>query len=345
MRWDEIDWESVDWSWARDVGRRERLLPLWYAMLRRQNRLHVIPPDVRQVMQRAYYATLAANTLALEEAARLWARFAAQGIDAVALKGVALLATIYQDRGVRPLGDIDLWVRAQDAAKAKTTLRAAGYHALPYQDVRGPQRFLAERTFMRSTAPAMQVDLHTASWARPALHSAPLTTWLWSHTQIVETESGPLRVFDASAQLVHLCLHATQHDEGRLRPLRLHDLAVILAKAPPEWAEVTMIGETAQVTPALEQAMDATLSAWGVAAPAGMSWPVTSRRAQLRCVLLASEQRAVRWLVDGCALRDPRATVALWFAVLWPAREYRAWRAVTKRRSKADALPDSTTPR
>ncbi|MBK8798176.1 MAG: nucleotidyltransferase family protein [Anaerolineales bacterium] len=337
MRWDEIDWERVDWSWVRDVGRRERLLPLWYAMLRRQNRLHVIPADLRQVMQRAYYAALATNTLALEEAARLWARCAAQGIDAVALKGVALLATIYQDRGVRPLGDIDLWVRAQDGAEAQAVLRAAGYHGLPHQDTRGPQRFLAERTFMRNTAPAMQVDLHTGPWARPALHSAPLTTWLWSHTQIVATESGPLRVFDASAQLVHLCLHATQHDEGRLRPLRLHDLAVILAEAPLEWAEVTAIGQAARVTPALEQALDATLDAWGVAAPVEMSWPIASRRARLRCALLASEQRAVRWLVDGCALHDPRAMVALWCAVLWPAREYRAWRAVIRKRAKVDA--------
>ena len=332
MRWDNLDWDALDWLWAFAAGRRARLPPLWYITLQRAGRLSTVSPAVRHALQHAYYATLAANTFALEEAARLTAQLEAQGVAVVALKGVALLATFYPSRGARPLGDLDLWVRSQDAAPAEARLRASGYADLPHQAVRGPQRFLAERTFLRHSPPRLQVDLHTAPFARPALHDPVLAAWLWSHTVTAPTEFGPLRVFDRAAQFVHLCLHATQHDEGRLAPLRLHDLALVMADPHLDWRAVVAIAQAAHITPALVQAIKATTAAWGVAPPPCLTWPHMPWRDRLRCVLLASEHRAIRWLVDGWALRRPARMVALWCAVLWPAPAYRAWRAAIKSR-------------
>ena len=332
MRWDNLDWETLDWTWALAAGRRERLLPLWYSALQRTGRLSTVSPDVRHALQHAYYTTLAANTFALEEAARLTAWLEAQGVAVVTLKGVALLATRYPSRGARPLGDIDLWVRRQDASPVEALLRASGYDGLPHQAVRGPQRFLAERTFLRRSSPRLQVDLHTAPFARPALRNPVLAAWLWSHTLTAPTAFGSLRVFDATAQLVHLCLHATQHDEGRLAPLRLHDLALVMADPHLDWRAVAAIAQATHITPALVQAVEATTAAWGVVPPAEMNWQDTPRRDRLRCALLASERRAIRWLVDGWALRRPASMVALWCAVLWPAPAYRAWRTAIRSR-------------
>ncbi len=325
--WTTADWTATDWAAALEVGRRERLLPLWFVTLRAAGRLGSVPPAARDQVQSAYYAALAANTLALEEAVRLTAQLAARGIDVVTLKGVALLATVYPARGVRPLGDIDLWVQPADAAQAEAVLCAAGYGGLEHQAVRGPQRFLAERTFQRRTPPPLQVDLHTAPFARPALNDAALAAWLWAHRQMAPTACGALWTFDAAAQFVHLALHATQHDEGRLAPLRLYDLAQVMADPHLEWAAVLAIAQTTRIAPALLQAMQATVAAWGVAPPP-VAWPEAGARARLRCTLRGSERRAVRWLVDGWALRrHPARMVALWLAVLWPAPAYRAWRA------------------
>lgn len=336
MRWDNFDRDVLDWTWALAVGRQERLLPLWYVTLRQAGRLSAAPLDVRQALQHAYYHTLAANTFALEEAARLTARLEAQGVAVIALKGVALLAARYSSRGARPLGDIDLWVRRQDAPQAEALLDTSGYDGLLHQAVRGPQRFLAERTFLRRSSPRLQVDLHKAPFARPALHDPALAAWLWSHTVTASTEFGSLRVFDAAAQFVHLCLHATQHDEGRLAPLRLHDLALVMADPHLDWRAVAAIAQATHVTPALVQAVQATTVTWGVTPPAAMNWPRTPWRDRLRCALLASERRAIRWLVDGAALRQPAKMVALWCAVLWPAPAYRAWHAAIKSRCRGN---------
>jgi hypothetical protein len=332
VHWDNLDGDALDWTWALAVGRRARLLPLWYVTLQRASKLSTVPPDARQALQHAYYHTLAANTFALEEAARLTARLEAQGVAIVALKGAALLATVYPTRGARPLGDLDLWVRSQDASHAEAVLHASGYAGLPHQAVRGPQHFLAERTFLRHTPPRLQVDLHTAPFARPALHDPVLAAWLWSHTLTASTAFGTLCVFDGAAQFVHLCLHATQHDEGRLAPLRLHDLALVMADPHLDWHAVVAIAQATHVMPALALAIEATTAAWGVAPPAAVNWPCTPWRDRLRCALLASDRRAIRWLMDGWALRQPAKMAALWCAVLWPAPAYRVWRAAIKSR-------------
>lgn len=329
--------DASAWGQALAAGRRARLLPLWYVTLQRAGRLSTLPPEVRQTLQYAHYSALVANTLALEAAARLSAQLAAAGVDVVALKGVALLTTVYPSPGARPLGDIDLWVRAGDAARAEGVLRQADYADLPHQRARGPQRFLAERTFIRRTPPHLQVDLHTAPFARPALHQAALAEWLWSHTLTTTTACGPLCVFDPAAQFVHLCLHATQHDEGRLAPLRLYDLALVMSDPRIDWRAVFAIVQATHVTPAIMRAVAATTDAWGASPPAGLAWPRPSGRDRLRCALLASEHRLIRWLVDGWALRNPVSMAALWLALLWPAPAYRTWRAAINARGKTES--------
>lgn len=337
MLWDARDWDTPDWTQALAVGRRARLLPIWYMMVRQAGRLHAIPPDARQALQQAYFAAFAANTLALEAAAQLSAQLAAAGVDVVALKGVALLATVYPSPGARPLGDIDLWVRAGDAACAEGVLRQADYADLPHQRARGPQRFLAERTFIHRTPPHLQVDLHTAPFARPALHQAALAEWLWSHTLTTTTASGPLRVFDPAAQFVHLCLHATQHDEGRLAPLRLYDLALVMSDQRIDRRAVFAIVQATHIAPAIMRAVAATTDVWGASPPTGLTWPHPSGRDRLRCALLASEHPLIRWLVDGWALRNPVSMAALWLALLWPAPAYRTWRAAINARRKTES--------
>lgn len=323
----DMGWDALAWGEVLAAGRRARLLPLWHDALQRAGRLSTLPPDVRQALQSAHYAALVANTLALEAATKVSTQLAAAGVDVVTLKGVALLATVYPSPGARPLGDIDLWVRAGDAARAEAVLRQADYADLPHQRARGPQRFLAERAFIRRTPPRLQVDLHTAPFARPALHHAVLAEWFWSHTLTISTAYGPLCVFDPAAQFVHLCLHATQHDEGRLAPLRLYDLTLVMSDQGIDWRAVLDIAQATHITPAIMQAVAATADVWGASPPAGLAWPRASWGDRLRCALLASEHRLIRWLIDGWALRDSVCMAALWWALLWPAPAYRAWRA------------------
>ena len=62
------------------------------------------------------------------------------GIDALALKGIALGALAHDDARLRPSGDIDVLVRRQDMARAVASLARVGYRQTDELGERAPVR-------------------------------------------------------------------------------------------------------------------------------------------------------------------------------------------------------------
>ena len=56
-------------------------------------------------------------------------RFSKNGIESIVLKGMALIHTLYSDHAQRPMGDIDILVRKEQAQLAQQSLRDIGYSA------------------------------------------------------------------------------------------------------------------------------------------------------------------------------------------------------------------------
>lgn len=332
---DAPDAANMAWDCIAPVARQEGVAGLLYSALRAQGRLATVPPAAAHALRSAYFQTLAATTIAVAEGVGVQQAWAAAGVRSVAMKGLALASTIYTDAGHRPLGDLDLLVAATDVATAEHTLAHLGYAVLPHYAQRGPHAALAERGYLRTTPPRVQLDLHHAPWSRPAVNAPALSTWLWAHTATVTTPAGPLRTFDATGQLLHVALHAAFQDARRGRLIRHYDLARLLATTTPDWRDLAAIARTAHIAPALAEALRAAAATWAVALPAGTealaqpAWP-----ARARCALLGVRAPAMRWLVDGLALGAPRATLAAWVSVLAPDARYRAWRHDVKRRRR-----------
>ena len=64
----------------------------------------------QQALESFYHQTLIANTRRLFDLKPLLKRLNEKKVPVVLLQGVALLPQIYPDIGLRPMGDIDLWV-------------------------------------------------------------------------------------------------------------------------------------------------------------------------------------------------------------------------------------------
>ncbi len=329
------DAPDAAWVTVLPLARQEGVAGLLYRALRTRGWLGTLPTANRREFEAAYYQTLAATTVAVSEGVRVQQAWSDAGIASVAMKGVALAATVYADAGVRPLGDIDLLVAPADLAGAERTLANLGYAILPHYAQRGPHTALAERGFLHTTAPRMQLDLHHAPWSRPAINTPPLCAWLRAHTTTVATPAGPLRTFDATGQLLHVALHAAFQDGQRGRLIRLYDLALLLARTAPDWTALAAIARAARIAPALSRLLEEAAATWSIALPAeaaclgGPDLP-----AQARCALLGMRTPAARWLVDGLALDTPRATLLAWAGVLAPDAGYRRWRHDVKRRRR-----------
>jgi phosphoglycolate phosphatase-like HAD superfamily hydrolase len=123
---DRVDWDSILQS-----ATRHGIAPLLYRTLSRIDDASAVPPEVRAKLRTAYYKNIARNMLLYQELHTVLKAFKAAGIDAIVLKGAFLAEIVYENIGLRAIGDIDLLVKKDDLGKVKQVLIQLEYHALP----------------------------------------------------------------------------------------------------------------------------------------------------------------------------------------------------------------------
>ena len=96
-----------------------------------------IPEDSRNALLALTIRHRRANRIRGSVLAELLSAFQDQGIRALALKGVALANTVYPRPGLRPMRDMDILVREQDARPAQAKLLDLGF--VPEHERTGPE--------------------------------------------------------------------------------------------------------------------------------------------------------------------------------------------------------------
>ena len=176
---------SAAWAW-----RQVRQTPLRDTLaardLHQAYRLHTLQVAVKE-----------------REIAEVFTALRARGLDPLLGKGWAI-ARHYPEPGLRPFGDIDLYVRREQ-----------------YDD------FCA--ALLEGVAGGWAVDLHDGAAELDDRHFDDLHT----HSQLVPVAGGEARVLGPEDNLRLLCLHFLR--EGALRPLWLCDIAIALDTLPSDF--------------------------------------------------------------------------------------------------------------
>lgn len=105
------------WVEARDLG------PLTFA------RYGASEPALAVRLQGDYYRAAAENELLLSLLTEVLPALTAANIPVVVLKGAALASSVYADPALRPMSDVDLWVRAADMPHAAGVMGQLGFQA------------------------------------------------------------------------------------------------------------------------------------------------------------------------------------------------------------------------
>jgi hypothetical protein len=145
---------------------------------------------------------------------RIVAAFEQHDVPVIVLKGMALAHLAYPEPALRPMSDIDLWVKPADLAMADVALKDAGlgYPERTHAGLQLPtaEEALAERSYEVPGTPVL-VELHGALKSYASLSRERLEL-VWRRSVVTELGGIPARVQHPEDLLLHLCLHAAdQH--------------------------------------------------------------------------------------------------------------------------------------
>jgi hypothetical protein len=203
--------------------------------------------------------------------ARLARAFEDARVDLMVLKGAALNLTIYANPNDRPMQDLDLLVKPEDASAACKILESLGClrtDVMVREDFF--PRFHYEVGYKSGDVSPVKLDLHVRPF-RPLRYSRTVPVEaLWSDAQVVNI--GPTRVFIPSpgGMLIHLATHAAVH--GNIRRLWLEDIVRWVEAFGDDINWSTFIDQTVawQLVLPVRQALRWTREACGLEVPAGV---------------------------------------------------------------------------
>ncbi|MCC7360944.1 MAG: nucleotidyltransferase family protein [Anaerolineales bacterium] len=220
-------WQA--WRAARpahlDPG-SQRLLPVLYRNLRRQG----LASAELAGYQRAYRQSWYQNQVRLGELAAVLPAFQAAGMEIVVLKGPALVIQHYRDIGLRPIGDLDLLVRAQQAAQALEIVAGLGWTQAEVPNPAVVVSILQGVGFSAPGRPGLDLHWHVLWEAcHPTIDEA-----FWSAAVPLAINGQPTLALCPTDQLLHVCVHGARWSP--IPPLRwAADAIHILGAAAIDW--------------------------------------------------------------------------------------------------------------
>ena len=215
------DWESlVNGALRLGVG------GLFYREIKsRDVPTELIPVDVRNRLRDAYRNLATWNTRLFFEVIKVLTSLAGNQLPVIALKGLSLAKNIYGDIALRPMSDVDLFVREEDLVRAGRVLLTLGYmqcfpawerlsktyhHLPPFTNKNG---VIIELHWNIVTPDSpMKVDLDG----------------LWERACLIKVDHLEVRVLSPEDLFLHLCIHACFHLQTGLGLIPLCDMAGLI---------------------------------------------------------------------------------------------------------------------
>jgi hypothetical protein len=197
-----------------------------YRSLKRSGLLESLAETEKEKLETHYYQVVRHNLRLIHDLKDILRQSHVKSIRLVLLQGMDLIQGVYDDVGLRPMTDIDLWVLKKDHPSLVKILLGSGYESDP----------LYPSTFRRAST---TVDLHThLLWAdrirtrKFLLSRTDEEIYLDSRTVTWEGEEAQcLNRYD---QVIYLGLHGLKHRFNRM--IWLVDIKNITAAwDPSEW--------------------------------------------------------------------------------------------------------------
>ena len=200
---------AVNWPALMERALRHGIAPILYGHLRAMPTV-AVRRDVTETLGALARACVASNLRLRHELGRLLSGFARAGIAVMPLKGPVLADQLYPTPSLRPSSDLDVLVRAVDAAAAEQILEALEYTRRPEEEQGGDYHTIF-------TARGVDLELHHDLGER---HASRLNVGaIWSSATTASWQGHSIWCMSLSDQLVYLAFHAAKDGLASLRAL------------------------------------------------------------------------------------------------------------------------------
>lgn len=341
-RFTEADWELL----LRMAGHsQEGVGPALYSRFKGGSWPRSCPEQVRQMLERQYYETLGHNSLLFSELAKFAALLDAAAIRYIVLKGAALAATVYEEPGLRSMGDLDVMVPVDDFAEAQSLAESLGYRlAAPPLFSRSHElqgRHLEMRRMVGSNPVAL--ELHDEPIGGRGYRTQLPASWFWEHSQKINIKNGD-RVLPATAEVLSSEAHALflsghlvlQHGGSLARMIWFLDIHKLVRsdRVSFDLSEFSQLAQTRGWSAVAQAALSSCIARFETPIPSetmarlhrdSKPWLkrlVAQQQQEPRSPLGREVQRmrAFRWT----------ARLRIWMALIVPNAAYMRWRYPTR---------------
>jgi hypothetical protein len=206
--------DGPDWKRLLNLALHHDVAPLLLRSLRKAQLTPGVSQSLIAALERATAANAMRNRLLFDDLAVVLHFLQRKRLDVIVLKGAALADTVYRDRVLRPMRDVDLLVRDdhlpdieqflssrgysldEEWALAKPWHRQYDYHLVYYKRAEG--------------LPVTCIELH---WRldRPAQAFRLDLEGIWTRAVQASVAGVPTRTLCPEDTVLHLCLHACKH--------------------------------------------------------------------------------------------------------------------------------------
>lgn len=308
-------------------GEPIRILPMLYRNLTSLGVEDELMPRLKGTYRQTWYL----NQVLTGELAEFVASLRAAQIDTIVLKGAAIVPLYYQDYGVRPMADVDVLVRRDQAGRASEIIAESGW---------SPRDDLAVRMKRRNHALPFvnenrhEVDLHWNLGGLFQLPESPARSidTFWDAAVPLQLGTVSTRALSPADTVLHLMLHGVRGHWGARMRWPPDALAVLrTAGHDLEWDRLIDLARAWHAVLPVRDALSYLRTAFGAPVPEGVvdrlsNLPIT-RRERLGYRLTARRVDPTR--------RYPLAT--------WVTGEYLRWCSDGSILRSVTAIPEYTT--
>lgn len=229
-------WNLVDWQISAWVAYWQNAIPWLAERIRASGALP--PKEIYAAIDSVEADSRKRTQYMLDNAVEFLQALAAEGVQAVLLKGAVLAATYYPDHLARPMADLDILVKERDLKRSVETLDALGYrfYSRSAEDMvflRGERK---ENIWAADNVHPVEVHFKLREEYAGVGYDLARDMWAGSHLTPFWGEIEAL-LPPAPLLLHHVCAHATSDwliQRGRL--MQIDDIRKICAKMdPPKW--------------------------------------------------------------------------------------------------------------